>query len=544
MSKHTLFIILFLFETLMLNAQKLTVESLRKSPAGNSAHTEMRTDLNGKACALLRVSVSDDIVSCSNGNIGDVVVEGQTKLLYITSVTPFIELSFKNHFPLSINFIDYGFKHLESGATFDLVLVEPKLAAGINSNGGLNIQDEKTIALKKKVDNILAGAIRYSAVELNKMKTRYENVKQKSISNWTEEDEVTIKDLASKGYVPSFAYAALVYSRDGNLDLFEYFGLKALSEAGGSWIGYNLGNHYKKKNDFEKARICYEASVNSNWREHSCYELALLYENGNGVTKDLEKAKEYLKKSFLSASFSIEYSEAYREYKRLGGRSIYDPTLFKDAEAKDLVGLTPQKMYEEGNKYFENAAYKKSPYKGFGLLKAAAQRGVPEAMFRLSSIYKNEIYGLNDTAMANKYLAERVRCYEDRVAKGDVGAYSDLAYIYSYGVGVSANKEKSNDLYRQGAEHGNSYCCFRYAEILSSEKKDTEAFAYYKIAAEKGNVDAMYELSHCYLYGKGTDADDEQYLYWLKKVVKGNYHFTDKDPKRELEDLGISVNDL
>ena len=39
-------------------------------------------------------------------------------------------------------------------------------------------------------------------------------------------------------------------------------------------------------------------------------------------------------------------------------------------------------------------------------------------------------------------------------------------------------------------------------------------------------------------------ADDEQYLYWLNKVVKGNYHFTDKDPKRELEELGISVNDL
>ena len=148
MSKHTLFIILFLFETLMLNAQKLTVESLRKSPAGNSAHTEMRTDLNGKACALLRVSVSDDIVSCINGNIGDVVVEGQTKLLYITSLTPFIELSFKNHFPLSINFIDYGFKHLESGATFDLVLVEPRLAAGINSKGGLNIQDGNMVAMK------------------------------------------------------------------------------------------------------------------------------------------------------------------------------------------------------------------------------------------------------------------------------------------------------------------------------------------------------------------------------------------------------------
>ena len=84
MSKHTLFIILFLFETLMLNAQKLTVESLRKSPAGNSAHTEMRTDLNGKACDLLKVYVSDDIVSCTNGNIGDVVVEGETKLLSIT----------------------------------------------------------------------------------------------------------------------------------------------------------------------------------------------------------------------------------------------------------------------------------------------------------------------------------------------------------------------------------------------------------------------------------------------------------------------------
>ena len=98
--------ILFLFMSLAASAQRLAVESLKLRPNDLSARNvkNQRHDLNGKPCALLKVMVMDNITKCSSGNIGDIVTEGPVKLIFITSATPSIELSFKYHYPLTINF--------------------------------------------------------------------------------------------------------------------------------------------------------------------------------------------------------------------------------------------------------------------------------------------------------------------------------------------------------------------------------------------------------------------------------------------------------
>ena len=118
--------ILFLFMSLAASAQRLAVESLKLRPNDLSARNakNQRHDLNGKPCALLKVMVLDDITKCSSGNIGDIVTEGPVKLIYITSATPSIELSFQYHYPLTINFADYGYKHLEGNSTYELNLVD------------------------------------------------------------------------------------------------------------------------------------------------------------------------------------------------------------------------------------------------------------------------------------------------------------------------------------------------------------------------------------------------------------------------------------
>ncbi|WP_302214641.1 hypothetical protein [uncultured Prevotella sp.] len=119
-------IFLFLFMSLAASAQRLAVESLKLRPNDLSARNvkNQRHDLNGKPCALLKVMVLDDITKCSSGNIGDIVTEGPVKLIYITSATPSIELSFQYHYPLTINFADYGYKHLEGNSTYELNLVD------------------------------------------------------------------------------------------------------------------------------------------------------------------------------------------------------------------------------------------------------------------------------------------------------------------------------------------------------------------------------------------------------------------------------------
>ena len=119
-------IILFLFMSLAASAQRLAVESLKLRPNDLSARNvkNQRHDLNGKPCALLKVMVLDNITKCSSGNIGDIVTEGPVKLKFITSATPSLELSFQYHYPLTINFADYGYKHLEGNSTYELNLVD------------------------------------------------------------------------------------------------------------------------------------------------------------------------------------------------------------------------------------------------------------------------------------------------------------------------------------------------------------------------------------------------------------------------------------
>ena len=118
--------ILFLFMSLAASAQRLAVESLKLRPNDLSARNvkDQRQDLSGKPCALLKVMMLEDITKCSSGNIGDIVTEGPVKLIFITSATPSIELSFKYHYPLTINFADYGYKHLEGNSTYELNLID------------------------------------------------------------------------------------------------------------------------------------------------------------------------------------------------------------------------------------------------------------------------------------------------------------------------------------------------------------------------------------------------------------------------------------
>ena len=76
------------------SAQELRIRSFESLPTDLTARRQPRQDLNGRQCALLKVRVTDDIVSCE-GSIGDAVNEGMEKLVYVTPAAPHIVMTFK-----------------------------------------------------------------------------------------------------------------------------------------------------------------------------------------------------------------------------------------------------------------------------------------------------------------------------------------------------------------------------------------------------------------------------------------------------------------
>lgn len=127
------FLLLFIAGPLGVKAQRLAVESFQLRPNDLSARKNQRVDLNGKPCALLKVMVLDNVTKCSAGSIGDIVTDGPVKLVYVTSATPSVELSFQYHYPVTLNFTDYGFNRLEGASTYEVALVE---ASAVNAVAG------------------------------------------------------------------------------------------------------------------------------------------------------------------------------------------------------------------------------------------------------------------------------------------------------------------------------------------------------------------------------------------------------------------------
>ena len=48
----------------------------------------------------------------------------------------------------------------------------------------------------------------------------------------------------------------------------------------------------------------------------------------------------------------------------------------------------------------------------------------------------------------------------------------------------------------------------------------TQAVYWFKLSAEKGNMNAQFMLGKCYYYGNGVEKDDTQAAYWYSKASK------------------------
>ena len=117
-------------------AQKLSVESFVLAPTDITAQTEGRKDLNGDACALVKISFVGDVADVEGNVIKPLVKRNNETWAFMTQESRQMKVVTKDYLPLMVTFGDYGIEKLQGNRTYVLTLAKPSGAQEPTDAGG------------------------------------------------------------------------------------------------------------------------------------------------------------------------------------------------------------------------------------------------------------------------------------------------------------------------------------------------------------------------------------------------------------------------
>ena len=117
-------------------AQELKVKSFILAPTDITAQTEGRKDLNGDACALVKISFVGDVADVEGNVIKPLVRRNNETWAFMTQESRQMKVVTKDYLPLMVTFGDYGIEKLQSNRTYVLTLTKPSGAQEPVDAGG------------------------------------------------------------------------------------------------------------------------------------------------------------------------------------------------------------------------------------------------------------------------------------------------------------------------------------------------------------------------------------------------------------------------
>lgn len=113
------------FSTLNVSAQQIATVKSFKQTTDHIPVNDRRKDLNNNPCALVKVQVVDDIERVEGNKIGQVLVKGVEKWIYMCKDSRNIKIHLKNHLPVTVMFKDYKINGLASNRVYELIIETP-----------------------------------------------------------------------------------------------------------------------------------------------------------------------------------------------------------------------------------------------------------------------------------------------------------------------------------------------------------------------------------------------------------------------------------
>ena len=321
------------------------------------------------------------------------------------------------------------------------------------------------------------------------------------------------------------------------------------------YLGWIMSNNETTKDDTEAAGW-YEKAV----KEGDIYamnNLANMYQVGQGVSQDYEKAMQLYKQAadggnsnamrnigcnyeLGECGLEIDLKKALKCFKK-AQKNGYD-------DIEEDIQRVLKTIYEIANNYRTgDNGYEKNEeeavknYKLVAEDEDAGKQSVVDASYYLGWIMSNNETTKDDTEAAG--------WYEKAVKEGDIYAMNNLANMYQVGQGVSQDYEKAMQLYKQAADGGDSRAMnqigYNYQLGECGQKIDFEkAIKWYKKAAENGNSTAMDNLGCNYEFGEcGLQIDLKEALKWYKKAQENGYDDAEEHIQRVQRKLNSGGSD-
>ena len=251
-------------------------------------------------------------------------------------------------------------------------------------------------------------------------------------------------------------------------------------------------------------------SINSDSAEVQ-FDIAKMYENGWGVTKDDVEAVRWYRKAaeqgYDKAQNNLgvkcrdgrgterDLAEALRWFRRAAEQG--------DAISQSNIGA----MYRDGN------GVKRSYPEAIRWFRMAADQGDALAQFYMAGMY---FAGWGVAEDAN----EGVKWLRKAVNQNSVEAQYVLGLCYATGNGIVKDLSEAAKWYRKAAEQGNMAAqnelglCYEDGKGVTQDKQ--EAVHWYRKAAEQGFARSQTHLGRMYLFGVGVTKNYADALHWLQ----------------------------
>lgn len=172
-------------------------------------------------------------------------------------------------------------------------------------------------------------------------------------------------------------------------------------------------------------------------------------------------------------------------------------------EKTSLLLLISQKYLEEGNHE-----------EGLRILRDLANKGWPEAIYRLGVAYGAGSYGLP------KDKSESFRLIRKAAERGWPDAQHFLGRMFEKGEGTDASAEQAFAWVKKAAGRGHKaamYDLYRFYTLGTGTKKDSrQAHVWLRQSVMNGRLKAAFPLGQNYQYGLGTAKDPLQALVWYR----------------------------
>lgn len=171
----------------------------------------------------------------------------------------------------------------------------------------------------------------------------------------------------------------------------------------------------------------------------------------------------------------------------------------------------------------------------FMIVKQRARKGDAFSQYQVGNVmFYGDIIDIEGPDESDKYdSAEEyyeyaypiaAKYYEKSFRNGLAAAFGNYRTIYESDL-TDIDSDRYEMFMKLLVDSGDPLTCNDYGKWLHDEYGDAEeAFRYYLMALERGDIQAAYNVGICYEYGEGVESDiDKAFEYYMSAAQAGNY---------------------